>query len=142
MKTLLIIDDDPDFCKWCAAELEDDGYRTICTSHGAKVMDLMRRHNPGLVVLDIRLGEYNGLDLLQQIRNAKYDMPVILYSAYASFQYDIRSIAADYYVVKSVDLHELKQKIKRAFEGIQTEEPLLSEERQSDGKVGHHGFQL
>jgi DNA-binding response OmpR family regulator len=67
--------------------------------------------------LDIRLGQYDGLDLLQDIRRRYYDIPVILCSAYASFKWDLRSIAADYYVVKSGDLTELKKKIHRALEG-------------------------
>jgi DNA-binding response OmpR family regulator len=56
MKTLLIVDDDPVFSLWCAEELEDDGYHTLRTTDGGKVMDMMSRHNPDLVLLDIRLG--------------------------------------------------------------------------------------
>jgi DNA-binding response OmpR family regulator len=62
------------------------------------------------------LGQYDGLDLLQDIRNAFYRMPVILCTAYSHFRYDLRSIAADHYVVKSSDLTELKVRIKMAME--------------------------
>jgi DNA-binding response OmpR family regulator len=55
--------------------------------------------------------------LLQDIRREFYNIPVILCSAYSSFKGDLKSIAADYYVVKSADLSELKQKIKMALEG-------------------------
>jgi DNA-binding response OmpR family regulator len=123
MKTLLIVDDDPVFSLWCAEELEDDGYHTLRTTDGGKVMDMMSRHNPDLVLLDIRLGEYNGLDLLQKIRHGNYDIPIILCSAYASFKHDLRSIAADHYVVKSADPHDLKEKVKMCFEGMRTYEP-------------------
>ena len=43
-------------------------------------------------------------------------MPVILSTAYDSFQHDLKSIAADYYVVKSVDLGELKSKVALAMQ--------------------------
>jgi hypothetical protein len=46
-----------------------------------------------------------------------------LCSAYASFKHDLRSVAADHYVVKSADLHELKRKIEISFEGMRTYEP-------------------
>jgi len=67
-------------------------------------------------VLDIKLGENDGLDLLQDIRNTYYDLPVVMCTAYPDFKYDLKSIAADYYVVKSSDLRELKEKVKMAFE--------------------------
>jgi two-component SAPR family response regulator len=60
---------------------------------------------------------YNGLDLLQEIRNRFYDLPVILCSAYDSFKRDMKSIAADFYVVKSSDLTQLKKTIAMALEG-------------------------
>jgi DNA-binding response OmpR family regulator len=56
------------------------------------------------------------LDLLQQIRGRHYDLPVILNSAYSSFKVDLKAVAADYYVVKSSDLTELKEKLKVALE--------------------------
>ena len=70
-----------------------------------------------MVILDIKLGpNRSGLDLLQQIRGRDQSIPVILSTAYDSFQHDLKSIAADYYVVKSVDLSELKSKVALALE--------------------------
>jgi DNA-binding response OmpR family regulator len=63
------------------------------------------------------MAEHDGLDLLQEVRKEFYNIPVILCSAYSSYKGDLKSIAADYYVVKSADLSELKQKIKMALEG-------------------------
>ncbi len=57
----------------------------------------------------------SGLDLLQEIRTENQKIPVILSTAYDSYQHDIKSIAADYYVVKSVDLTELKDKVRMAI---------------------------
>jgi len=50
------------------------------------------------------------------IREKYYDLPVVLCSAYSMFGADLKTIAADYYVVKSSDLTELKMKINRALE--------------------------
>ena len=74
-----------------------------------------------LVVLDIKMLDYNGLDLLQDIRNKFYNLPVVLCTAYDTFKEDMKSIAADYYVIKSFDLTELKSKIAMALEAdVQT----------------------
>jgi len=67
-------------------------------------------------VLDIKMVDYNGLDLLQDIRNRFYDLPVILSTAYDTFKEDLKAIAADSYVVKSFDLTELKKQIAQALE--------------------------
>ena len=65
-----------------------------------------------MVILDIKMVDCNGLD----IRNHFYDLPVILSTAHDSFKEDMKSIAADFYVVKSYDLTELKEKIALALE--------------------------
>jgi two-component SAPR family response regulator len=84
------------------------------------------------------MGEYDGLDLLQDIRRVYYNIPVILCSAYSSFKYDLRSIAADYYVVKSADLTELKIKINMALQGnllLLSEKPMKKVEGQGRQNV-------
>ena len=64
----------------------------------------------------LKMVDYNGLDILQYIRNRFYDLPVILSTAYDTFKQDMKSIAADFYVVKSFDLTELKKRIAMALE--------------------------
>jgi DNA-binding response OmpR family regulator len=117
MKKILLADDDAVLCELYAEELMSEGYAVITARDGSGLMEVIRHNVPDLIVLDIRLGQYDGLDLLQDIRRLYYDMPVVLCSAYASFKWDLRSVAADYYVVKSGDLTELKKKIHRALEG-------------------------
>jgi DNA-binding response OmpR family regulator len=79
-------------------------------------MERIQNEKPDLVILDIKMVDYNGLDLLQEIRSKFYDLPVILCTAYDTFKEDIKSIAADFYVIKSFDLTELKKKIAMALE--------------------------
>jgi DNA-binding response OmpR family regulator len=116
MHRILIVDDEKSIQLLFADELTEEGYEVITTGDGAKLMGLIEKKRPDLVVLDIKLGENDGLDLLQDIRNTYYDLPVVMCTAYPDFKYDLKSIAADYYVVKSSDLRELKRKIKMAFE--------------------------
>ncbi len=117
MKTILIVDDEEVIRMLYAEELEDDGYKVITASSGHGLIEMIEQEKPDLVVLDIKMAEHDGLDLLQVIRKEFYNIPVILCSAYSSYRGDLKSIAADYYVVKSADLSELKQKIKMALEG-------------------------
>ena len=116
MNRILIVDDEKSIQLLFADELTEEGYEVITTGDGAGLIGMIEKWRPDLVVLDIKLGENDGLDLLQDIRNTYYNLPVVMCTAYPDFKYDLKSIAADYYVVKSSDLRELKKKIKMAFE--------------------------
>jgi DNA-binding response OmpR family regulator len=116
MNKILIVDDDVPIQILYADELTEEGYEVMTTGDCMGLLGLIEEEQPDLVVLDIRLGECSGLDLLQDIRNTYYELPVILCSAYSGFKYDLKSIAADYFVVKSSDFSELKVKIKMALE--------------------------
>lgn len=117
MHKILIVDDEEVIRMLYGEELEDDGYNVITTGSGRGLVELVEQEKPDLIVLDIKMAEHDGLELLQDIRKQFYNIPVILCSAYSTFKGDLKAIAADYYVVKSADLSELKQKIKMALEG-------------------------
>ena len=116
MKKILIVDDEEVIRMLYAEELEEEGYQVITAGSGHGLLEIIEHDKPDLVILDIKMAQHDGLDLLQEIRKDYYNIPVILCSAYSSFKGDLKSIAADYYVVKSADLSELKQKIKMALE--------------------------
>jgi len=117
MKKILIVDDEEVIRILYAEELEEEGYEIVTAGSGHGLIEVIEVEKPDLVVLDIKMAEHDGLDLLQDIRKDFYNIPVVLCSAYSSFKGDLKSIAADYYVVKSADLSELKQKIRMALEG-------------------------
>lgn len=115
-KKVLVVDDERHIRMLYQEELESEGY-TIATSDGQDdINEVIAREKPQVVILDIKLGpNRSGLDLLQEIRSKDQSLPVILSTAYDSFQHDLKSIAADFYVVKSVDLSELKDKVALAM---------------------------
>ncbi len=116
MAKILIVDDEEHIRFLYSEELADEGYDVITADSGDGLLELIENDRPDLVILDIKMVDYNGLDLLQDIRNKYYDLPVILCTAYDTFKEDMKSIAADFYVIKSFDLTELKNKIKMALE--------------------------
>jgi DNA-binding response OmpR family regulator len=115
MNKILVIDDDRSIRTLFAEELAEEGYEVITSGDGYQPLGLIAEKNPDLIVLDICLGEHDGLELLQDIRNAHPSLPVILCTAYPFFRNDLRSTAADHYVVKSADLGNLKEKIEAAL---------------------------
>lgn len=115
-KKLLVVDDEPHIRMLYQEELRGEGY-TVATSDGQEpIIAVIEREKPDLVVLDIKLANVSGLDLLQTIRAENTALPVVLSTAYDSFQYDLKSIAADAYCVKSVDLAALKETIESVLQ--------------------------
>ena len=122
MGKILILDDEEHIRYLYSEELTEAGYEVATADTGYKLLERIEEEKPDLVVLDIKMVDYNGLDLLQDIRNRFYDMPVVLCTAYDTFKEDMKSIAADFYVIKSFDLTELKKKIAMALEANRQEE--------------------
>ena len=116
-KKILVMDDDEAIQILYSDELTEEGYEVLTSSDGSNLMALIEETKPDLIVLDVRLGQHHGLDLLQDVRNTHYNLPVILCTAYPVHKYDLKSIAADYFVVKNSSLEELKAKIKMALDG-------------------------
>ncbi|NVM22046.1 MAG: response regulator [Desulfobacterales bacterium] len=115
MKKILVVEDEKIIRIMYAEELEDEGYRVVTVSGGFRLLETLQQERPDLVVLDIKLKEEDGLDLLQNIRKEYCQLPVILCSAYSSYRGDPKSIGADDYVVKSANLDELKKSIRICF---------------------------
>jgi len=116
MARILLVDDEEHIRRLYTEELSEEGHKIFTVASGHNLLNRIDSLQPEAVVLDIRLVDYDGLELLQDIRNQHYDLPVILCTAYDTYKEDPKSIAADYYVVKSFDLSELKMAIQRALE--------------------------
>jgi DNA-binding response OmpR family regulator len=111
-KRVLVIDDEEHVRMLYDAELRGRGYEVALSDGAEDRLELVRRTAPDLIILDIKLGARSGLDVLQSIRRTHVDLPVILCTAYDSFRCDLKSIAADAYVVKSYDSTELLDKVR------------------------------
>ncbi len=116
MARILLVDDEEHIRRLYTEELSEEGHKIFTVASGHNLLNRIDYFQPEAVVLDIRLVDYDGLELLQDIRNQHYDLPVILCTAYDTYKEDPKAIAADYYVVKSFDLSELKMAIQRALE--------------------------
>ena len=110
---IMIVDDEEHIRFLYSEELESEGYEVITVSNGFRLLEKIEKEKPDLVILDIRLRDYDGLELLQRIKNSFCHIPVGLCTAYDTYKEDIKSVAADFYVVKSSDLDELKNSIAK-----------------------------
>jgi len=115
MKTILIVDDDKNLRRLYKDELEAEGYRIVMATNGRQAIDIVSWEKPDLIVMDIRMPEIDGLEAMVRILREHGELPVILNTAYASYQDDFLAWAADGYLVKSSDLEPLKYKIREVL---------------------------
>ncbi len=115
MKRILIADDEEALQRLYKEEFEEEGYEVVLAGTGKEVLEILERPDqfPDLIVMDIRMPEMNGIDTLRIIKEKHPQVPVILCSAYSEFKQDFSVWASDDYVVKSSDLTELKEVVKK-----------------------------
>ncbi len=116
MRTILVVDDDKNLRRLYKEELEAEGYRIALATDGRQALDFVAKEKPDLIVMDIRMPEMDGLEAMVRILREHGQMPVILNTAYSSYQDNFLTWAADGYLIKSSELEPLKQKIKEVLQ--------------------------
>ncbi|MFH0778870.1 MAG: response regulator [Candidatus Eisenbacteria bacterium] len=112
MTSLLVVDDDQSCRKLYENEFSDEGYTVAGASSGPEALKMMEKSAFDLIILDIKMPDMDGLEVLCEIMKTKRDLPVIINSAYPSFKTHFASWNAEAYVVKSSNLDELKKTVK------------------------------
>jgi DNA-binding NtrC family response regulator len=115
MSRLLVVDDEANIRLLYTEELAEEGYEVVTAASISEATERLREGAFDLVVLDIKLKNESGIELLQQLVKERHDMPVILCSAFSCYKDDFSAWLADGYVVKSGDLTELKLEIARVL---------------------------
>jgi DNA-binding NtrC family response regulator len=116
MARLLVVDDEASIRLLYSQELTEEGYEVTTAATIPEAVEKLTQGQYDLVVLDIKLKNESGLDLLQKIVKERHEMPVILCTAFSCYRDDFSAWLADSYVVKSSDLQELKDEIRRVLE--------------------------
>ena len=111
MAKILIVDDQQCIRQLLSEELLCEGYRVASTGDAESISEHLRSSRPDLVLLDLYLDGPDGFEVFRDIKRQDPHMPVLIVTAYDSFMDDLRLSQADGYVIKSVDLDELKQKV-------------------------------
>lgn len=116
-KTILIIDDEEDFCHFVKLNLEQTGNFEVLTAYnGADGISMAKRYQPDLVLLDIIMPTMTGTQVAESLRNDKStkDIPIIFVTAIVKrgevgardYQF-----GGNYFVFKPVKLDELISEI-------------------------------
>ncbi|HEX8960745.1 MAG TPA: response regulator [Geobacteraceae bacterium] len=115
MARILVVDDEESIRLLYGEELAEEGHDVATAASAVEAVEKLASNEFDLVVLDIKLKNESGLDLLQKIVKERHEMPVILCTAFSCYKDDFSAWLADGYVVKSSDLTELKDEIARVL---------------------------
>lgn len=104
-RPLLLVDDDATFVRVLARALTSRGFNVITASNFDEARLLTRRQQPRYCVLDLKLGEENGLRLIPELHTLVPDLRVLLLTGYASIATAVEAIkrGAHDYLAKPVD---------------------------------------
>ncbi len=82
--TILVVDDEANIRKLVAVNLSSRGFEVLEASSGTQALNLLDKRAPGLMILDIKLPDLNGWELLKQITEDPHinsDFPVLVMTA-------------------------------------------------------------
>lgn len=136
MKSVLVIDDDPLIRKTLSSYLSKKGFEALVAEDGEEGLQKYEERIPDLVILDIRLPDVDGLEVLGRIREKNPNASIIIMTAYDDMKTTIEAIksGAFEYLVKPLDYVELDLTIDKAFQikSLEDKVSYLLEEKQKE----------
>lgn len=114
MPTILVADDDDTVREVVTAYLHQAGLPTVQATDGLNAVDVVARHRPDLVVLDIMLPGIDGLTALSRMRELDPSLPILLLTARTSEADRVAGleVGADDYVIKPFSARELVLRVQ------------------------------
>lgn len=110
-KRILVVDDDPDIRQVLLDRLESYGYVVETAVNGRDALDALQGSAFDGMVLDIRMPEINGMEVLRQTRKSHPGLPVVMVTSSMVREHAIEAIGegAQAYLLKPFDAAQLKQ---------------------------------
>jgi two-component system response regulator AtoC len=124
MVKVLIVDDDEHIRESLELYLTEKGYRVISASDGRAALSHFRDDHPKIIILDIRLPDMNGLEVLRQIKASNGKIQVAMITAFQDMETTIAAmkLGACEYIHKPIDINELEMVIERMKETLSLSE--------------------
>ena len=125
MQRILVIDDDPNVTNTLRRGLAYEGFAVDAAATGRQGLSIARDHAPDLVILDLMLPELDGFQVLDRLRAADADLPVLMLTARDQAADQVRGFeaGADDYVVKPFSFAVLVARVKALLRRREIEHP-------------------
>jgi two-component system response regulator AtoC len=142
VSAILIVDDEEIHARAVGRFLGRRGHTCEVAASSAAALGTLAGARPDLVLLDMRLGDTDGIATLRQIRELHPALPVIMMTAYGSVETAVSAMKAGAldYVQKPMDLEELELVVNRALGETRARERLEYLQRRQIGHAGDLAF--
>jgi DNA-binding response OmpR family regulator len=120
---ILVVDDEPQYIRAIQVNLQARGYAVISASNGTQALELAAGESPDLVMLDIRMPDFDGYEVCRRIREFSI-VPIIMLTALAETADKIKGLeaGADDYVTKPFSSGELMARVHSALRRVEMDE--------------------
>ena len=110
-KHILVIEDDEEMRSLLADFLKEEGYEADAVEKGIYALKKILAEQFDLIITDIRMPTFSGLDILPELKRRQPNTPVIVITAFGgeAVYYKALSRGADAYLEKPIQLHELRK---------------------------------
>ncbi|HZW39599.1 MAG TPA: sigma-54 dependent transcriptional regulator [Ignavibacteriaceae bacterium] len=127
MEKILIIDDDVSFAETLELYLGELNFQTIKAHNGKDGVRLLEKEHPDIVITDLKMPGYDGLEVLKRVKEFDENIQVILVTAFEDMETTIKAMqmGAYDYIEKSLELERINSIVKRAFESKRLSERLV-----------------
>jgi two-component system response regulator AtoC len=138
---ILTVDDDPVTCELLCEVFTREGFSATFANCGEDTLVEVARHNPDLLLTDIRMKtRLDGLALLEIVRREYPSIPVVLMTAFGSIETAVRAVkeGAFDYISKPFNIDELVAIVRRALTKGQSKQSAsdLADDEKSSGLIG------
>jgi two-component system NtrC family response regulator len=118
METILIVDDEKNYLVVLEALLASEGYEIVTADNARNALGLIKESDIDLVITDMKMPEMNGIELLEESKKIKTDLPVIMMTAFGTIELAVEAMRkrAFDYITKPFQNEELKLTIKKALD--------------------------
>ncbi|MEM7021125.1 MAG: ActR/PrrA/RegA family redox response regulator transcription factor [Pseudomonadota bacterium] len=119
-RNLLLVDDDAPLRRSMTRALERRGFHVLAAEGVAEAKEYARRHKPEFAVLDMRLAEGSGLDLVHTLRTLRPEVRIVIVTGYGNIATAVAAIKAGAvdYLAKPVDAEDVANALLRAGQGL------------------------
>jgi len=119
-RNLLLVDDDAPLRRSLTRALERRGFQVLAAESLAEAKEHARQHRPEFAVLDMRLAEGSGLDLVHTLRTLRPDVRIVIVTGYGNIATAVAAIKAGAvdYLAKPVDADDVANALLRSGEGL------------------------